>query len=112
MKQKSLEQEMQLLQNFLSCCLPNIKNKLLENIQACQIKLDQLYELKTKGAIIRSREKWFKKDKKNTKYFLNSEKSGFDRKRISEIKNQRGNIVTDQTCVLGVLKLYLNFIKV
>ena len=32
LKQKSLEQKMQLLQNLLSCCLPNAKNKLLENI--------------------------------------------------------------------------------
>ena len=54
MKQKSLEQKMLLLQNLLSCCLPNVKDKLLENIQACQIELDQFCELKTKGAIVRS----------------------------------------------------------
>ena len=62
---------MQLLQNLLNCCLPNIKDKLNESIQACQIELDQFYELKTKEAIIRSRAKWFEKDEKNTKLFLN-----------------------------------------
>ena len=30
----------------------------------------------------------------------------FDRKRISEIKNEQGNIVSDQTGILGVLNLY------
>ena len=39
MKQKSLEQKLQLLQNLLSSCLPNAKDKLLENIQTCQIEL-------------------------------------------------------------------------
>ena len=82
---------MQLLQNLLSCCLPNVKDKLLENIQACQIEQDQFYELKSKGAMTRSWAVWFEKGEKNTKYFLNLEKSGFDRKQISEIKNEQGN---------------------
>ena len=56
--------------------------------------------------MVRSRAKWFEKSKKNTKYFLNLEKIGFDRKRIFEIKNKQGNIVSDQTGILGVLKLY------
>ena len=37
---------MQLLQNLLGYCLLNVKDKLLENIQACQIELDQFYEIK------------------------------------------------------------------
>ena len=40
---------MQLLQNLLSCYLLDVEEKLLENIQACQIELDQFYEIKTKG---------------------------------------------------------------
>ena len=47
MKQKSLKQKMQLLQNLLSCRLPNVREKLLENMQACQIELDLFYELKS-----------------------------------------------------------------
>ena len=64
MKQKPLKQKMQLLQNLFICCLPNLKDKLLENIQACQIKLDQFYELKTKGVMIRNMAKWFEKKRK------------------------------------------------
>ena len=56
--------------------------------------------------MVRSRAKWFEKGEKNTKYFLYLEKSGFDRKGISEIKNKLGNIVTNQYGILGVLKLY------
>ena len=98
---------MQLLQNLQSYCLPNVREKLIENIQACQIELNQFYKLKTKGAMVRSRTKWFEKGEKNTKYFLNLEKSGFDQKRISEIKNKQGNIVSDQMGTLGVLQIYL-----
>ena len=75
--------------------MPNVRGKLLENIQACQIELDQFYDLKTKEAMVRSRAKWFEKGEKNTKYFLKSKKSGFDRKQISEFKNEQGNIVSD-----------------
>ena len=34
MKQMSLEQKMQLFQNLLSYCLPNVREKLIENIQS------------------------------------------------------------------------------
>ena len=47
-----------------------------------------------------------RKRRKEHQIFLNLEKSGFDRKQISEIKNEQGNIVSDQMGVLGVLKLY------
>ena len=47
-----------------------------------------------------------RKRRKNTKYSLNLEKNGFDRKRISEIKNKQDNIVTNQICILDVLKSY------
>ena len=56
--------------------------------------------------MVRRRAKCFEKCEKKTKYFLNLEKSGFDRKRISEIKNEQGNIVSDQMGILGVLNLY------
>ena len=55
--------------------------------------------------MIRSKAKWLEKGKKNAKNFLNLEKSGFDQKRISEIKNKQGNIVTDETRIF-VLKFY------
>ena len=66
MKQKSLKK---------FCCLLNVKDELLENIQASQIELDQFYELKSKEVMIRCRAKWFLKGKK-TKHFLNLGKSG------------------------------------
>ena len=50
----------------------------------------------------------FEKGKKNTKYFLTLEKSGFDRKQIFDIKNEQGNIMTHQTRILGVLKFHQN----
>ena len=56
--------------------------------------------------MIRSRAKWLEKGERITKYFLTLEKSGFDRNRISEIKNKQGSIVTDHTRILSVLKLY------
>ena len=56
--------------------------------------------------MVRSRAKWFEKGETNTKYIRNLEKSGFDRKQISEIKSEQGNIVSDQMGLSVVLKLY------
>ena len=37
-------------------------------------QLETLVEYKTKGAIIRSKSRWYNEGEKNTKYFLNLEK--------------------------------------
>ena len=64
MKQKSLKQKTQLLQNLLSCCLTNVKENFFENIQACRIELDQFYDLKSKKSDVSEKAKWIEKGEK------------------------------------------------
>ena len=59
----------------------------------CKDKLEKYYTRKTKGAIIRSRVKWYEEGEKNTKYFMGLEKSNSVKKSISVLKKQNGKSV-------------------
>ena len=58
-----------------------------------------MIEKKAKGAAIRSRAKWVEFGEKNTKYFLNLEKSRRGNKSINKIKNTKGTLVTEQQAI-------------
>ena len=67
-----LEENLINLQNKLNTLTDTNTNtsKLEEEINATEIKLEQLYDTKAKGAQIRSRVKWVEEGEKNTKFFL------------------------------------------
>ena len=46
--------------------------------------------------IVRSRAKWFEQGEKNTKYFLNRQKSNIVKKNIRKLKLQNDSEETDQ----------------
>ena len=45
-----------------------------EQLNECRLALEKIIELRTKGAILRSKTKWYNEGEKNTKYFPNLEK--------------------------------------
>jgi len=51
----------------------NNKDVLEEQIRCKKIELGNIIQYKTKGAIIRSKARWYNKVEKNSKYFLNLE---------------------------------------
>jgi len=97
---------MQLLQNKLGHCSANCRDSLLNEIENCQNELDKFYEIKSRRAIVRSRARWAEMGERNTKYFLNLEKSGYQRRSINEIKTSTGSVVSVQNAILYVLKGY------
>ena len=48
--------------------------QLYTRLEALKFLLEKIIEYRTKGAIIRSRSRWYNEGEKNTKYFLNLEK--------------------------------------
>ena len=97
---------MQQLHSALALCVSADLPTLTDQILDCQAELDRLIQVKTEGAIIRSRAKWVEAGEKNTKYFLNLEKSYNSCKSINRIKDENGLIVCDQQLVLQALKNY------
>ncbi len=63
-------------------------------------KLDNYYKQRCKGASIRARVKWFEEGERNTKYFLNLEKSQGVRKQLTKVRNKSNQVVTNGEDVL------------
>ncbi len=66
-----------------------------EELSYSQIKLDELYRQKAKGAFIRSRSKWLEEGEQNSHYFFSLEKHHSTINNISKL-NINGAITEDQ----------------
>lgn len=56
------------------CNKPNPPDEDKQKVQTLQLKLDEMYIKKAKGAFVRSSAKWIEEGGKNTAYFCNLEK--------------------------------------
>ena len=52
-------------------------------------------EQKTKGAIIRSRARWYEHGERNSKYFVNLEKRAYERKHIVKLKTKENTYLDE-----------------
>ena len=55
---------------------------LVEKLNDLKAELEKIIELRTKGAILRSQIRWYNEGEKNTKYFLNLEKTDIAKKEL------------------------------
>jgi hypothetical protein len=67
--------------------------------------LSKLYSDKVKGAQIRSRIKWVEEGEKNTKFFLGLEKARQTRKNITALKDNKGELIKDQSKILELERI-------
>ena len=81
----------------LLCKLKQLNERLDQNhqdtnlvvkVERVRLELQKISEHKTKGAIIRSRVRWYECDERNSKYFVNLEKRAYDRKHIVRLKTK------------------------
>ena len=78
----------------------NENNLLLDKINTLENKMEKEYEYKANGAQIRSKQIWIEKGEKNNAYFLGLEKSRQTKKTILKLKDEKGNIVTNQEQII------------
>jgi len=72
-------------------------------------ELDEMYTNDIRGAQIRSKVKWTEEGEKCTKYFLNLEKAHQTANTINQLRNEDGDIITDQSDLLKeCCKFYSN----
>ena len=71
-----------------------------------RLELEKIIEFRTKGAILRSKTRWYDEGEKNTKYFLNLEKRHFKQGAISQIK------INDREFVTSDKKIYINRMRI
>ena len=69
-------------------------------------ELQRIYEAKGKGAILRSKVRWVEQGEKPTKYFFNLEKRNFNRKVITEMKQEDGKKVVEEHEILKEIESF------
>ena len=81
-KEADVKREIATLEREFESFLNNDKEALAEQIRLKKMELENTIEYKTKGAIIRSKARWYNEGEKNNKYFLNLENRHCKRKTI------------------------------
>jgi hypothetical protein len=77
-----------------------VSENIEQDIEDVEEQINKIYDYKAKGAQIRSRAEWIEKGEKNNKYFLCLEKQKQTKKAITQIRDDLGNITTNQTEIL------------
>ena len=72
-QEADIESEIAALERQFESSTNNDKEALGEQLRVKKIELENIIEYKTKGAIIRSKARWYNEGEKNDKYFLNLE---------------------------------------
>ena len=99
-KEANTERELAALERQLEQDVNNDKEVLEEQIRLKKNELESIMQYKTKGAIIRSKARWYNEGEKNSKYFLNLENRHCRRKTIMQIKASNGSYVTNDLDIL------------
>ena len=86
-----------------------LSSHLEEQLNDSRLELEKIIEVRTKGAILRSKTRWYNEGEKNTKYFLNLEKRHFKPGTISQIKiNDREFVTSDEKILTECVSFYKN----
>ena len=67
-----------------------------------KLEIEMIEQHKARAAQVRARARWLKKGEKNTKYFLNLEKSRANVKIIDSLINDSGQFVTDPKDIMKI----------
>ena len=103
-KEEELEKEIAMLEKRVdNACSndPPVSQKVTEQIKILKDELEKIIEYRTKGAILRSKPRWYNEGEKNTKYFLNLEKRHFKQGTISQLKLSDGVFVISDKDILS-----------
>ena len=110
-REYQLEREIAALEKILDTtdCTALLYHIAAEKIDILKGELEKILEYRTKGAIIRSKSRWYNEGEKNSRYFLNLEKRHFKQGTISQIKiNDNEFITTDKAILSECVSFYKN----
>ena len=81
-----------------------LSSHLEEQLNECRLELEKIIDFRTKGAVLRSKTRWYNEGEKNTKYFLNLEKRHYT---ISQIKlNDQEFVTSDEKILTECVSFY------
>ena len=100
---QALEKRLIYLENSFS---KSHSNETEEQILLVKEELEKVIEEKTKGAMIRSRCRWFEEGEKPTRYFLNLEKRNYNNKNLDRLMLENGDIVENPDAILDLQRAF------
>ena len=78
----------------------SLDHTVLNVIDVKKRDLENIYDYRAKGAILRSKARYVEDGEKNSSYFLNLEKRNYTKKCIHELKNIDGDVITGSNAIL------------
>ena len=110
-KQEEIEQSIAFLEKNLAKVSTDdaVKQKMWSELETKKRELETIIEHQTKGAILRSKSRWYNEGEKNTKYFFNLEKRHCKQGTISQLKiNDEDLVQTDKEILHECESFYRN----
>ena len=93
------------------CNNQNLDADILMEFENLKNELNEIYSVKGKEAMFRSRTRWIENGEKPTKYFFNLEKRNYEKKMITQLKTTDGEIISDMTKINKEIEnYYKNFL--
>ena len=84
---------------------PN-NSQYLNDLYAAKLRLQKIMHLKTKGAILRSKVRWYDEGERNTRYFFSLENRCQSKKNIDKLKINDNTFIYDQFAILDKQKQF------
>lgn len=72
-----------------------LDQNILNKYESAKKELKDIYDLKGKEAMFRSKSRWFEQGEKPTKYFFNLEEKNYEKRIIEELKDDNGKILSN-----------------
>ena len=93
------------------CDNENLDDDILMEFENLKKELTEIYSIKGKEAMFRSRTRWIENVEKPTKYFFNLEKRNYEKKIITQLKTTDGEIICNMTKINKEIEnCYKNFL--
>ena len=96
-REKELERELETLEKQIG---NNPDDETLAKYERTKNTLTDIANSKEKSAMLRSKVRWHEEGERSTKYFANLEKKNFEKKHISNLERQDGNLTSDPKEIL------------
>ena len=88
------------------CNNQNLDADILMEFENLKNELTEIYSVKGKEAMFRSRTRWIENGEKPTKYSFNLEKRNYEKKMITQLKTTDGEIISDMTKINKEIENY------
>ena len=107
-KQFEVERKIKVLEGQLADTLSDgeQKEKNWTELETKRRELETIIEYQTKGAILRSKSRWYNEGEKNTAYFLNLEKRHCKQGTITQLKDDEDKLILSDKEILSECEPY------